>query len=172
MDIISTRTSSLMSSAAMAAAMPELKVALTGVPVCGSTWASCLQQEGTSGVTQPRQMWRWKCTTAFFHFGSSIRVWNGVVKEEKRTRARSPGRPESEWSRRSKTGRRDDRGETSRRCLAGCPPRCEESRHLWGLQGPSPTRPGATRSTRQARKGGRNESPLALGHGRPWQGSA
>lgn len=36
-DIISTKTSSRMTSAATAAARPEVKVASTGVPVAGST---------------------------------------------------------------------------------------------------------------------------------------
>jgi hypothetical protein len=43
MDIISTKISSRISNAASAAAMPDMKVANTGVPVAGQTCASVLQ---------------------------------------------------------------------------------------------------------------------------------
>lgn len=43
-DIISTKTSSRMTSAATAAARPEVKVASTGVPVAGSTVDKVLLQ--------------------------------------------------------------------------------------------------------------------------------
>jgi len=44
-DIISTNTSSLISSAAKAAHMPEIRVAIAGVPVAGQTWLRLLKDK-------------------------------------------------------------------------------------------------------------------------------
>jgi len=43
-DIISTNTSSWISSAAKAAHMPEVRVAIAGVPVVGQTWLRVLRE--------------------------------------------------------------------------------------------------------------------------------
>jgi phosphoribosylcarboxyaminoimidazole (NCAIR) mutase len=52
MDIISTRTSSWMTSAASAAARPEMKVASTGVPVAGQTCDRVLKHVTSLYVVQ------------------------------------------------------------------------------------------------------------------------
>jgi len=44
-DIISTNTSSWISSAAKAAHMPEVRVAIAGVPVAGQTWLRVLREQ-------------------------------------------------------------------------------------------------------------------------------
>jgi hypothetical protein len=71
MDIISTSTSSWIIRAASAAAMPEMKVASTGVPVAGQTCdrvlkdtvnglRSCVQcPHSTAQDKPPRCTWRW-----------------------------------------------------------------------------------------------------------------